>query len=300
MRGIILAGGSGTRLHPLTITTSKQLMPVYDKPMIYFPLTSLMLSGISEILIITTPEDSHLFQKLLGTGSQWGVSLKYATQKHPKGLAEAFLIGEDFVKNEPVCLMLGDNIFYGQSFSNLLQETVKLKEGAIVFGYWVNEPSQYGVIEFDQHGNVKSIEEKPKNPRSNYAVPGIYFYDHRVVSFAKKVKPSARGELEITSVNNMYLEQGLLKAKVVGRGTAWLDAGTHASLLEAANFIEAIQTRQGLQIACPEEVAFNMGYIDLEQLEKLALPLAKTNYGQYLLRHAERIKQSKGYIWERQ
>ena len=284
MKGIILAGGKGTRLFPLTIATSKQMLPVYDKPMIYYPLSMLMLAGIREILVISTPDALPAFRELLKDGSQWGLKFEYAEQAEPRGLADAFLVGRDFIGNSPVCLILGDNIFYGQGMASILQECASLEDGAIIFGYRVNDPERYGIVEFDANGNVLSIEEKPVAPKSNFAVPGIYFYDHRVVQVAESVKPSARGELEITDLNRIYLEEGKLKSKIFGRGVAWLDAGTHESLLQAAMFIEAIQQRQGLMISCPEEIAYRMGYISLEQLHELGKPLAGNSYGEYILR----------------
>ena len=287
MRGIILAGGSGTRLYPLTKSVSKQLMPVYDKPMIYYPLAVQMLAGIREILIITTPEDQSQFQRLLGDGGQWGLNLRYAVQPTPGGLAQAFLIGEEFIGQRPVCLILGDNIFYGHGLSETLQENAKLTCGATVYGYYVSDPRRYGVVSFDEQGRAISIEEKPERPQSNYAVTGLYFYDQDVVEIAKRIKPSARGELEITDVNNVYLERGDLRVVRLGRGTAWLDTGTHASLLDAANFIKVVEDRQGLKLACLEEIAYRMGYIDRGQLARLAEPLAKNGYGQYLLRIVE-------------
>lgn len=284
MKGIILAGGKGTRLFPLTIATSKQMLPVYDKPMIYYPLSMLMLAGIREILVISTPDALPAFRELLKDGSQWGLKFEYAEQAEPRGLADAFLVGREFIGENPVCLILGDNIFYGQGMASILQECASLKDGAIIFGYRVNDPERYGIVEFDANGNVLSIEEKPAVPKSNFAVPGIYFYDHRVVQVAESVKPSARGELEITDLNRIYLEEGKLKSKIFGRGVAWLDAGTHESLLQAAMFIEAIQQRQGLMISCPEEIAYRMGYISLEQLHELGKPLAGNSYGEYILR----------------
>ena len=284
MKGIILAGGKGTRLFPLTIATSKQMLPVYDKPMVYYPLSMLMLAGIREILVISTPDALPAFRELLKDGSQWGLKFEYAEQAEPRGLADAFLVGRDFIGNSPVCLILGDNIFYGQGMASILQECASLKDGAIIFGYRVNDPERYGIVEFDANGNVLSIEEKPATPKSNFAVPGMYFYDHRVVQVAESVKPSARGELEITDLNRIYLQEGKLKSKIFGRGVAWLDAGTHESLLQAAMFIEAIQQRQGLMISCPEEIAYRMGYISLEQLHELGKSLAGNSYGEYILR----------------
>ena len=283
MRGIILAGGSGTRLHPITLGVSKQLMPVYDKPMIYYPLSTLMLAGIREVLVINTPHEQALFQKLLGDGSQWGLSIRYAVQPSPDGLAQAFLIGREFVAGAPSCLILGDNIFYGHGLTDVLRRAAQRTHGATVFGYWVRDPERYGVAEFDAHGRVSGIEEKPRQPRSNYAVTGLYFYDGRAPEFAAGLRPSARGELEITDLNRCYLERGTLRLEKLGRGHAWLDTGTHESLLQAGNFIETIEQRQGLRICCPEEIAFLNGWIDAAQLEALARPLAKNGYGQYLL-----------------
>lgn len=288
MRGIILAGGKGTRLYPLTIATSKQLLPVYDKPMVYYPLSMLMLAGIREILVISTPDALPAFMELLKDGSQWGLKFEYAGQAEPRGLADAFLVGRDFIGDSPVCLILGDNIFYGEGMISLLQKCASLTEGASIFGYRVNDPERYGIVEVDANGNVLSLEEKPENPKSNFAVPGIYFYDRHVVKSAEAVKPSARGEIEITDLNKIYLERGQLQVKVFGRGVAWLDAGTHESLLQAATFIEAIQKRQGLMISCPEEIAYRMGYIDRAQLHRLGMALAGNSYGEYLLDTVEK------------
>ncbi len=287
MKGIILAGGSGTRLYPLTKSISKQIIPVYDKPMIYYPLSVLMLAGIQEILIISTPQDIHLYEDLLGDGSQLGLSLSYAKQPSPDGLAQAFLIGEKFVGNDPVCLILGDNIYYGHGFGKVLMETSAIDDGAVVFGYYVTDPHRYGVVDFDSSGKVLSLEEKPKNPKSNYAVTGLYFYSNDVIEKAKSLKPSARGELEITDLNRLYLEEKRLKVKIMGRGMAWLDTGTHESLLQASNFIHTIEERQGLKVSCLEEIAFTRGYIDKVQLVALAQPLLKNQYGQYLMNIAE-------------
>jgi glucose-1-phosphate thymidylyltransferase len=289
-KGIILAGGAGTRLHPLTIAVSKQLLPVYDKPMIYYPLSTLMLAGIRDILVINTPHEQALFQRLLGDGSQWGVKIRYAVQPQPNGLAEAFIIGREFVDGHPACLILGDNIFYGHGLTEVLRHASSRVDGATVFGYWVRDPERYGVAEFDVDGRVVGIEEKPQRPKSNYAVTGLYFYDHRACDFAAALKPSARGELEITDLNRCYLEDGSLRVEKLGRGYAWLDTGTQESLLQAANFIETIEQRQGLRACCPEEIAFTNGWIDQGQLLALAKSLGKSGYGAYL----ERVARGEG------
>lgn len=283
MKGIILAGGKGTRLYPLTIATSKHLLPVYDKPMVYYPLSLLMLAGIREILVISTPEALPAFKEVLKDGSQWGLKIEYIAQEKPRGLADAFLVGSKFIGSESVCLILGDNILYGEGIISLLHECASLEEGAIIFGYKVNDPERYGIVEFDDQFRVLSVEEKPKRPRSSYAVPGIYFYDNQVIDIARSLKPSRRGELEITDLNRIYLEKGQLNAKVFGRGIAWLDAGTHESLLQAGSFIQSIQERQGLMISCPEEIAYRMGYISKDQLCELGKKLAGNSYGKYIL-----------------
>lgn len=282
MKGIILAGGAGTRLYPITKSVSKQILPIYDKPMIYYPLSVLLLAGIRDILIISTPRDIVMYEELLGDGGNIGVKLTYAIQEHPRGLADAFIVGEKFIGKDKVCLILGDNIFYGQSFSDILRKAAEREKGATIFGYYVKNPSDFGVVEFNKDGSVIGIEEKPLKPKSNYAVPGLYFYDNSVIEIAKNVKPSARGEIEITSVNNEYLRRGQLKVELFGRGMAWLDTGTHRGLLEASNFVEAVQSRQGLYVACIEEIAYRKGYISQEQLLEIAATLNKTEYGKYL------------------
>jgi glucose-1-phosphate thymidylyltransferase len=291
MKGIILAGGAGTRLYPVTRSISKQILPVYDKPMIYYPLSVLMLTGIREILIISTPTDIHLYEELFGTGEQYGIQISYKIQPTPDGLSQAFILGDEFIGTDKVCMILGDNIFYGYNFRSILEEAASLDDGAVVFGYYVNDPERYGVVEFDETGKVISIEEKPDHPRSNYAVTGLYFYSNDVVEKAKSLKPSPRGELEITDLNRLYLEEERLKVKLLGRGFAWLDTGTHESLLQASNFIATIEQRQGLKVSCIEEIAFKMGFISRDQLLELAKPLSKNQYGQYLLKlAANRIK----------
>jgi len=290
MKGIILSGGSGTRLYPLTKIISKQLLPLYDKPMIYYPLSILMLSGIKDILVISTPQDINLYKELLEDGKKIGLKFSYAVQDKPRGIADAFIVGENFIGRDKVSLILGDNIFYGQEFIEKLRRAVSRNDGATIFGYYVNDPTQFGIVEFDEQRNVISLEEKPKHPKSNYAIPGLYFYDNEVVLIAKNIKPSARGELEITAVNNEYLRRGKLKVELLGRGMAWLDTGTCSGLLKAGNFVETIQTRQGLYLACIEEIAYREGYIDKKQLLKLAEPLQKTDYGRYLISIAEEIR----------
>ncbi|HET7562722.1 MAG TPA: glucose-1-phosphate thymidylyltransferase RfbA [Rhodanobacteraceae bacterium] len=286
-KGIILAGGSGTRLYPVTQAISKQLLPVYDKPMIFYPLSVLMLAGIREVLVINTPHEQAMFQRLLGDGSQWGIRIEYAVQPSPDGLAQAFLIGREFISGQPSCLILGDNIFYGHGLTQLLQRASARERGATVFGYWVRDPERYGVAEFDKDRRVIGLEEKPAKPKSNYAVTGLYFYDERVCDFAAQLKPSARGELEITDLNRCYLEDGSLMLEQLGRGYAWLDTGTHESMMEAGNYIATVENRQGLKVCCPEEIAFQSGWIDAQQVRELAKPLAKTGYGQYLLQMIE-------------
>ena len=287
MKGIILAGGRGTRLHPLTIPVSKQLLPVYDKPMVYYPLSMLMLAGIRDILIISTPEDLPLFRRLLRDGSQWGLYFDYAEQDQPRGLADAFRVGAEFIGGEPSCLVLGDNIFFGGGLTEILAQAARLEEGALIFAYAVRDPERYGVVEFDHSGQVISMEEKPRKPRSNYAVPGMYFYDHNVVEFASQLQPSARGELEITDLSRIYLERKQLHVEILGRGIAWLDAGTHESLLQSSSFVQAVQDRQGMMIACPEEIAYHMGYISAEELRSLAGSMVDNSYADYLKRRAD-------------
>jgi glucose-1-phosphate thymidylyltransferase len=287
MKGIILAGGSGTRLHPITISTCKQLLPVYDKPMIYYPLSTLMLAGIRDILIITTPQDRTAFERLLGNGARWGLNLSYAVQPRPEGLAQAYIIGEDFIGGGPSALILGDNLYFGHGLPEQLARAAKGARGATVFGYRVRDPERYGVVEFDPHGRAISIEEKPKKPKSNYAVTGLYFYDGRAAGFARSLEPSARGELEITALNNLYLEDGSLSVELLGRGHAWLDTGTHDSLIEASEFVRTVEARQGLKVGCPEEIAYRMGFIDRDAVRALGRELAKTGYGQYLVEIAD-------------
>lgn len=294
MKGIVLAGGAGTRLYPSTIACSKQILTVYDKPMIYYPISTLMLAGIQDILIISTPRDIEVFKELLGDGSNFGVRFSYTVQTAPRGLAEAFILGEEFIGDDNVCLVLGDNIFYGYRFTERLQAAANRKQGATIFGYHVSNPKDFGVVDFDENGTVLSIEEKPEHPKSNYAVPGLYFYDNNVIEIAKNVTPSARGELEITSVNNAYLEKGSLKVELFGRGMAWLDTGTHHAMLDAANFIEAVQTRQGLYVACLEEIAYRNGFISRDQLLERAKAMSKTEYGQYLFTIADTVKEKRG------